>query len=81
MKIWFTRYALTSGITVHDAKPTHSPAMLKLKDGLYAHGEGKEWHRTQLEAIQRAELMRTKKLVSLRKQVQTLEKLTFPENP
>lgn len=43
----------------------------------YYHGEGKEWHRTKKSAIKKAEEMRQKKIDSLKKQVEKLERMMF----
>ena len=41
------------------------------------HGEGKDWHRTRESAIKRAEAMRKKKIISLRRQLAKFQKMTF----
>ena len=41
------------------------------------HGEGKEWHRTKEAALVRAEKMRQKKIASLKKQIEKLERMKF----
>lgn len=43
----------------------------------YAHGEGREWHRTLEGARKRAEIMRMAKIANLKKQIAKLEKLKF----
>lgn len=43
----------------------------------YYHGEGKEWHRTRESAVAKAEEMRCKKIDSLKKQIEKLEKKRF----
>lgn len=43
----------------------------------YLIGEGKEWHRTKEQAIERAEEMRVNKIKSLKAQIDKLEKLSF----
>jgi hypothetical protein len=83
MKVWITKYALTQGITEIDAEVCESGGgsmIRKLPNtyfGEYYHGEGKDWHKTRESAIARAEKMRAKKLVSLRKQTKELEEMVF----
>ena len=83
MKAWITKYALTEGIFVVDGD-LHSDRMLCYRRGSdweqYAHGEGKDWHRTEISAITRAEQMRQAKIASLRRSIQKLEGLTFDSN-
>jgi len=82
MKVWITKYALTQGIfDVTGRVSDYTPDMLGVVNEdcrtEYYHGEGREWHRTEAAAIQRAEQMRVAKLASLRKSIARLEKLTF----
>ena len=79
MKIYNTKYALTTGITQHNAENDGSMATIR-EEGSYPmhlHGEGKEWHRTKEGAIERAEELRIKKLKSLDKQVKKISALVF----
>ncbi len=80
MKIWNTKYALTAGITVHGAVYV-GDGMVDVGHGLYLHGEGKEWHCTRTAAIARAQGMRKAKIVSLKKAITKMEKLTFVNTP
>ena len=83
MKIWNTKYALTNGITEHEAEDCFhiSEGWVKYQTDngylQYLHGEGKQWHRTQESALARAEEMRQKKIQSLRKQLAKIESLRF----
>ena len=80
MKVWVTKYALTVGIQEYDDAQQTSPNMVCVScNGFheYFHGEGKEWHVTRESAIRRAEEMRKKKIISLRKSISGLESLTF----
>ena len=43
----------------------------------YFHGEGREWHRTKESAIDKAEEMRKKKIETMKKQIEKLEKMEF----
>jgi hypothetical protein len=38
----------------------------------YLHGEGREWHRTRQQAVERAEALRVKKIKALRNQIAVL---------
>lgn len=69
MKVWVTKYALTSGIKeleVEYSKETPSMVVGKAWDEYY-NGEGREWHRTYESAVAWAEEMRLKKIESLKK--------------
>ena len=85
MKAWITKYALTQGIigveiidNCLSADPTGN--MIKIRDGninTYYHGKGNEWHETKESAIKKAEEMRQKKIASLKKQIEKLERMKF----
>ena len=81
MKVWLTKYALTTGIECRDD--------MKEKDGCVSNGmaystsrhyrfaTGKDWYKTEKEAIDRAESMRKKKIDSHKKAISKLETITF----
>lgn len=82
MHVWITKYALTTGITEADAEICSSSTegrMIevpsKLCYGSYFHRP--DWHETREAAVNRAEVMRQKKLASLKKQISRLEALSF----
>ena len=80
MKVWITKYALSSGIEHIDVLQSEShPDMVT--DVLHRHRsfheEGRDWHRTEAAAIAEAEKMRVAKIASLKKQIAKLEKLSF----
>lgn len=79
MKAWITKYALTSGIIEMEGEITNSGSLYDMNAGFptYYHGEGREWHRTKESAIAKAEEMRQKKIASLKKQIEKLEKMKF----
>lgn len=78
MKVYITKYALTKGIYEAEAEESNNfPGMITTKDYSYFHGEGKDWTRTKETAIVRAEEMRLKRIESLKKQIEKLEKLKF----
>ena len=73
---WVTKRALTSGIEKIDGKFSY-----RYKDAFFygVHGSayGDEWHRTEAEAVARAEQMRVNRIASLEKQIAKLKKLSF----
>ncbi|WP_427023065.1 hypothetical protein ACP4J4_10515 [Aureimonas ureilytica] len=81
---YITKYALTDGIKrtiVEDCFST-SPTMVKELGTAYPIVfHGKDWHRTEAEALARAEEMRQAKIASLRKSIAKLEKLSFTPSP
>ena len=80
MKVWITKYALTDGIIEADANPVLcgsvcisdiiSPVLCRILN------EG-EWHSDKKQAIDKAEEMRQKKIESLKKQIDKLERMRF----
>ena len=87
IKAWITKYALTEGIEVVDAEVCGDGDMISYGNvgygSQYAHGEGKDWHRTPESALARAEEMRKAKIASLRKSIAKMEAITFkaPHSP
>lgn len=79
MKVWITKYALTTGIFEMTAEITEHGSAYDMHSSFptYYHGEGKEWHKTKESAIARAEEMRHKKIASLKKQIEKLEGMKF----
>lgn len=79
MKVWITKYALTTGIFEMTAEITEHGSAYDMHSSFptYYHGEGKEWHKTKESAIARAEEMRQKKIASLKKQIEKLEGIKF----
>lgn len=74
MKVWITKYALTSGIKEMEVEQSENfPDMVYDRNDTY-HGEGRDWHRTRESAIAKAEQMRLKKIESLKKQIAKYEK-------
>lgn len=79
MRVWITKYALTEGVFDVEGEITSSfPDMCSWKSNGYpCFAHGKDWHKTESEALARAEQMRMNKIASLRKQIQKLDKLVF----
>lgn len=79
LKVWITKYALSSGIKKIEVNQSDSfpdAVIGETYRNLY-HGEGKEWHRTYKTAVSKAEEMRLKKIESLKKKIEKLEKKRF----
>lgn len=77
-EIWVTRWALTQGIFQETAKISADGKMADYGKGysrVFLHGE--DFQLTEEAAIQRAYIMRAKKLLSLQKQIDKLQKLSF----
>ena len=81
IKVYITKYALTSGIEIVKVNIySNTPSLVRYNTGgfdQYAHVEGREWHRTAEAAIKRAEEMRVAKIKSLHKSIARIEKLKF----
>ena len=77
MKVWITKYALTHGIWERTGESCPPHGMIQYGIGLYAHGEGREWHRTLDSAIKRAEAMRITKIASLNRGIVKMKALRF----
>lgn len=81
MKVWITKYALTSGIFEAEAEVcSHiSEEMIKLtRPGRCPemfHGEGKEWHRTKESALERLTVMKENKISSLKRKIKKIESI------
>lgn len=79
-KIFITKYALTKGILEKEVEIRDYGYGYEIA---YAKGEfssyslGKEAFRTREQAMERAEKMRLKKIASLKKQIEALEKMKF----
>ena len=82
LKIYITRYALTSGIQEAEATVgDHAPNMAVVEGtGLTLYLHGNDWHRTFESAVARAEEMRAKKLKVLDKTVRKLKDVSFAKS-
>ena len=81
IQAWVTKYALTDGIKcivgeISDCAPN---MISEIKSGTWLSScfHGKDWHKTEAEAIARAEQMRVEKIASLKKQIAKLEAMKF----
>ena len=79
MKAYITKYALTDGIRVVDGTIVATDMFTFEDKGHTIYAYGDEYQLTWEEALERAEEMRTKRMESLRKQIERLEALTFSE--
>lgn len=80
MKVYITKYALTTGIIEREVEvANHCSTMVSFKNehNYFESYHKPDWFETKVEAITRAELMKTKKIESLKKQIKKLEKLQF----
>ncbi len=80
MKVFVTKYALTDGILEKEVEINIniSDRMVTEVKGNYRNSFHKPfWHLTKDEAIIHAEQLRTRKIISLKKKIIQLEKLTF----
>lgn len=82
-KVFITKYALTSGVKEVETeihKSTFKDCPDYVRDSAYSFPSiGKDAFLDKSEALNKAEDMRKKKIVSLRKQIEKLEKLSFNE--
>jgi hypothetical protein len=82
MKVWITKYALTSGVFTREVdEPTdHDPGTIVDRSSgchdIY-NVHGRDWHRTREGALARAVEMRAAKIKSLGKQINKLRAMTI----
>lgn len=79
VEAWITKYALTSGIIHVNGEVNDGTLVWYGESGLmnFAHGEGREWHRSLDAALGRSEEMRLLRIESLRKSIRKVEKVKF----
>jgi hypothetical protein len=82
MKVYVTKYALTSGIIETEARVCASVSgkMIETQGGYKQYFHKPDWYETKEEAVKRAELMRDKKIAALTKQIQKLQKMSFDKD-
>ena len=77
---WITKYAMTSGILkkrVEDCFNLSKDMVQVVGSHIMDVYHGHDWHRTENEAIERANEMKRKKIASLEKQLKTIKALDF----
>lgn len=78
MKVWISKYALSGGITEHEAEVRNGRAYPGHPFAAYVGFTlGKDAHETPEAAIAAANVAREKKIVSVKKQLAKLERMTF----
>ena len=86
MKVWITRYALTSGIEEIDSEKVLRLSIdedgfltiVRNKSNYYMEGFGKQDYKLDKQsAVAKAKEMRQKKIASLKNQIEKLEKMRF----
>lgn len=79
-KVFITKYALTKGILEKEAEICdygNGYIRAYVKGEFSSYSLGKECFKTKEQAMERAEKMRLKKIASLKKQIEALEKMKF----
>lgn len=77
MEMWISKYALTAGIEKADGKVSDSGYFHKSSGYWTGFKVGRDAHATLEDANAAAEAARVKKIKSLKKQIEALEKLQF----
>lgn len=77
MEMWISKYALTAGIEKADGEIRNSGYFHKSSWPWPSFKVGRDAHATLEEANAAAEAARVKKIKSLKKQIEALEKLQF----
>jgi hypothetical protein len=80
MKVWITKYALTSGIietTVKESGVSGTFLSYCNKRGYWECYSKPFWHTSREDAIKHAEIMRARKLASLHKAIHRIAGLQF----
>ena len=78
MKVYITRYALSTGIIeTDDAEICSNISEDMISSKKYGYFHGNDWHKKKEDAVLRAEVMRIKKIESLKKQIEKLDKMKF----
>lgn len=79
-KVFITKYALTKGILEKEAEICdygNGHIRAYVKGDFSSYSLGKVCFKTKEQAIEKAEKMRLKKIASLKKQIEALEKMKF----
>lgn len=75
--VWVTKYALSKCILVYADVEDCGGGMIRTDKYTYFHGEGREWHRTEAEAMDRAGQMRLKRIKSLEQKLAKMRNLNI----
>lgn len=77
MKAWITKYALTKGILEKEVEDCGDGMVRESGNHFPTYYHRTDWHKDKESAIAKAEEMRKKKIASLKKQIEKLEKMKF----
>lgn len=77
MKVWITKYALTKGIFEKEVEGCGDGMAKESENHFPTYYHGTEWHVDRQSAIEKSEEMRQKKIASLKKQIEKLERMKF----
>lgn len=78
MKVYVVKYALTQGIRVVEGEVSDVVlGRLYVTSSVHAYFSKDEWTTSPEKALQRAENKRQKRITSLRRQLDKMERLTF----
>ncbi len=78
MKVYITKYALTKGIIeTEDAEICYNISENMIRSKKYGYFHKNDWQATKEGAVLRVEVMRIKKIESLKKQIEKLDKMKF----
>jgi hypothetical protein len=79
MKVWSTKYALSPNEGIKEVEVEEcfqsAPEMVRVLNsgyGYYLHGQGREWHLTEMSALEKGIVMADKKMASLKKQIEKI---------
>lgn len=78
--VYITKYALTRGILKSVGKIERDSGFFYPGDRTCGYATPTQWTASKQEAIKKAEEMRRKKIESLKKQIERIEKLNFGGN-
>lgn len=77
MKVYITKYALTKGILEKEVEDCGNGMVRENENHFPTYYHGTDWHKDKQSAIDKAEEMRKKKIASLKKQIEKLEKMKY----
>lgn len=82
MKVWITKYALTTGIYAAEAEvceTVEDGTMIRVLSSYGGYFHKPNWWDNEADAIRRAEVMRKRKIAGLQKQLEKLKALKFED--